>query len=44
MNVRLTHADIEEIFQGGLHEYLTDYLEDISELGSRIQRSYLGTV
>jgi uncharacterized alpha-E superfamily protein len=44
MNVRLTHADIAEIFQGGLHEYLTEYLEDISELGSRIQRSYLGTV
>jgi uncharacterized alpha-E superfamily protein len=44
INVRLTHADIEEIFQGGLHEYLTVCLEDISELGSRIQRSYLGTV
>jgi uncharacterized alpha-E superfamily protein len=44
MNVRLTHADIEEIFKGGLHEYLTVFLEDISELGSRIQRSYLGTV
>jgi uncharacterized alpha-E superfamily protein len=44
MNVRLSHADIEEIFKGGLHEYLTVFLEDISELGSRIQRSYLGTV
>jgi uncharacterized alpha-E superfamily protein len=36
------HADIEEMFQGGLHEYLTDVLEDIGELGSRIQRAYLG--
>jgi uncharacterized alpha-E superfamily protein len=42
--VRLTHADIEEIFQSGLHEYLTDCLDDINELGSRMQRAYLGTV
>lgn len=41
---RLTHADIEEIFQGGLHEYLTDCLADINELGSRIQRAYLGAL
>ena len=38
------HADIEEIFQSGLHEYLTDCLDDINELGSRMQRAYLGTV
>ena len=44
MHVRLTHADIEEIFQGGLHEYLAQCLEDIGELGSRIQRAYLGMV
>ena len=42
--VRLTHADIDEIFQSGLHEYLTDCLDDINELGSRMQRAYLGTV
>lgn len=42
--VRLTHADIEEIFQSGLHEYLTDCLDDINELGSRMQRASLGTV
>lgn len=42
--VRLTHADIEEIFQSGLHEYLTDCLDDINELGTRMQRAYLGTV
>jgi uncharacterized alpha-E superfamily protein len=40
--VRLTNADIEEIFQSGLHEYLTDCLTDINELGVRIQRAYLG--
>ena len=41
--VRLTHADIEEIFQDGLHEYLTECIADMHELGSRIQRAYLGT-
>jgi uncharacterized alpha-E superfamily protein len=41
--VRLTNADIEEIFQGGLHEYLTECIADMSELGLRIQRAYLGT-
>jgi uncharacterized alpha-E superfamily protein len=44
LNVRLTYADIEEIFQGGMHEYLEDVLADIDELGARIQRAYLGTV
>ena len=41
--VRLTNADIEEIFQGGLHEYLTACIADMNELGVRIQRAYLGT-
>jgi uncharacterized alpha-E superfamily protein len=40
--VRLTDADIEEIFQNGLHEYLTNFLTDVNELGVRIQRAYLG--
>jgi uncharacterized alpha-E superfamily protein len=44
LHARLTHADIEEIFQRGLHEYLTDCLADFGELGSRIQRAYLGAV
>jgi uncharacterized alpha-E superfamily protein len=41
--VRLTNADIEEIFQDGLHEYLTGCIDDMSELGTRIQRAYLGS-
>ncbi|MGA8050588.1 MAG: alpha-E domain-containing protein [Burkholderiales bacterium] len=41
---RLTHSDIEEIFQAGLHEFLTGCLADFTELGNRIQRAYLGTV
>ena len=44
MQARLVHGDIQEIFQGGLHEYLTDFLDDISELGYRIQRAYLGAL
>ncbi len=44
LHARLTHADIEEIFQSGLHEYLEACLDDVGELGNRIQRAYLGTV
>jgi uncharacterized alpha-E superfamily protein len=43
LHARLTNADIEEIFQDGLHEYLTQCIADMHELGSRIQRAYLGT-
>ena len=43
LHARLTNADIEEIFQGGLHEYLTECIADMHELGNRIQRAYLGT-
>ena len=41
---RLTYADIKEIFQAGLHEYLTACLTDMDELGHRIGRAYLGVV
>jgi uncharacterized alpha-E superfamily protein len=44
LQARLVHGDIDEIFSGGLHEYLTTFLEDISELGMRIQRAYLGAL
>jgi uncharacterized alpha-E superfamily protein len=44
LHARVTHADIEEIFQDGLHEYLTSCLTDLDELGERIQRAYLGAV
>jgi len=42
LHARLTHADIDEIFKAGLHEYLTECLADIYELGQRIQKAYLG--
>jgi len=44
LHARLSYANIEEVFQGGLHEYLADVLADIGELGNRIQRAYLGAV
>jgi uncharacterized alpha-E superfamily protein len=44
LHARLSYADIDEVFQGGLHEYLTEVLTDIGELGSRVQRAYLGAV
>jgi uncharacterized alpha-E superfamily protein len=44
LQARLVHGDIEEIFQGGLHEYLTDFLTDVNELGQRVQRAYLVTL
>jgi uncharacterized alpha-E superfamily protein len=44
LHARLSYADIEEVFQGGLHEYLTAVLADINELGNRVQRAYLGSV
>ena len=40
--VRLTNADIEEIFSDGQHEYLTECIADMHELGGRIQKAYLG--
>ena len=43
LHARLTNADIEEIFQDGLHEYLTECIADMNELAVRIQRAYLGT-
>jgi uncharacterized alpha-E superfamily protein len=44
LHARLTNADIDEIFQAGLHEYLTECLADIGELGQRLQRAYLGAI
>jgi uncharacterized alpha-E superfamily protein len=44
LHARLTNADIDEIFRDGLHEYLTDCIADMHELGGRIQRAYLGGV
>jgi uncharacterized alpha-E superfamily protein len=44
LQARVVHGEIDEIFRDGLHEYLTTFLEDIGELGYRIQRAYLGAL
>jgi uncharacterized alpha-E superfamily protein len=44
LQARLVHGDIGDIFSEGMHEYLTTFLEDIGELGYRIQRAYLGAL
>jgi uncharacterized alpha-E superfamily protein len=41
MHAQLRYGKIERIFQGGLHEYLTDFIESSRGLGSEIRRQYL---
>jgi uncharacterized alpha-E superfamily protein len=36
----LQYGRISEIFAGGLHEYLTDFLESTHDLSLHIQRSF----
>jgi uncharacterized alpha-E superfamily protein len=38
---RLEQASIKEIFQSGLHEFLTDFVEDNSRLGDILAQQYL---
>ena len=38
---RLRNASMEEIFQTGLHEFLTSFVEDNNRLGNAISRQYL---
>ncbi len=41
MQSRLTAAKITEIFDGGLHEFVTDFLADNNKLGHAIAEQYL---
>ena len=41
LHAELKFGDIEEILSGGLHEYLTQFLERIYELGNHISRDFL---
>ncbi len=41
LNAELQFTRIEEILAGGLHDYLTTFLESIGELGARISRDFL---
>ncbi|MGG7383032.1 alpha-E domain-containing protein, partial [Escherichia coli] len=37
----LRYGDIDEILANGLHAYLTQFLDRVNELGSRISRDFL---
>jgi uncharacterized alpha-E superfamily protein len=41
IRTRLQNARIAGIFQGGLHEFLTGFIEDNSRLGQAIHDQYL---
>lgn len=41
LHAELKFADIDEILEGGLHEYLTDFLQKVFELGNRVSRDFL---
>ena len=43
LQARLVHGDIQEIFRGGLHEYLTEFLESTQDLSVHIQRSFFAS-
>lgn len=38
---RLSHAEINEVFQSGLHEFLTGFIDENNALGSAISQQYL---
>jgi uncharacterized alpha-E superfamily protein len=38
---RLQQARVDEIFQGGLHEFITEFIEDNNRIGARIAEQYL---
>ncbi|HEV2611104.1 MAG TPA: alpha-E domain-containing protein [Noviherbaspirillum sp.] len=41
LHAELTFNTIDEILAGGLHDYLTQFLERIYELGNRVSRDFL---
>ena len=41
LHAELKFANIGEILEGGLHDYLTGFLERIFELGNRVSRDFL---
>ena len=41
LRAELQYARIEDILARGLHEYLTEFLERINEIGNRISRDFL---
>ncbi len=40
LNARLRYGRIEDIFQRGLHEFLTEYIDRTIDLGEEIEKFY----
>ena len=43
MYSRLERSSMTEIFQGGLHEFITEFIEDNARLSTTISEQYLFT-
>jgi len=41
IRTRLQNSRMEEIFQSGLHEFITSFITDNNKLGSAISQQYL---
>lgn len=41
MTARLQNTDMNQIFQSGMHEFLTDFIDENSRLGAAITQQYL---
>lgn len=41
LNAQLRFNSMEEILERGLHDYLTEFLEQVNELGNRVSRDFL---
>ncbi|CAL8980949.1 hypothetical protein RHODGE_RHODGE_01220 [Rhodoplanes serenus] len=41
IHTRLSNLKIDEVFQNGLHEFITEFISDNNELGGAISRQYL---
>ncbi|MDG4648108.1 alpha-E domain-containing protein [Roseibacterium sp. SDUM158017] len=40
LNARLGTLNIDRVFEDGLHEFITDFLNDIARLGQQIEKDY----
>jgi uncharacterized alpha-E superfamily protein len=43
LNARLEFGRMDEIIAGGLHEYLTDFLDRTGELGAEIHQEFFAS-
>lgn len=41
LNAQLRFNSMEEILERGLHDYLTEFLKQVNELGNRVSRDFL---